>query len=53
VRVGDSVAAFLYADRLGEPLLYDDFGLMTRAAAALAASLTRFRLNSNSSASVH
>jgi hypothetical protein len=53
VRVGDSVVAFLYADRLGEPLLYEDFGLMTRAAAALAASLSRFRLNSNSSASVH
>ena len=53
VRVGDSVAAFLYTDRLGEPLLYEDFGVMTRAAAALAASLSRFRLNSNSSASVH
>ena len=53
VRVGDSVSAFLYVDRLGEPLLYEDFGVMTRAAAALAASLSRFRLNSNSSASVH
>ena len=53
VRVGDSVTAFLYADRLGEPLLYEDFGVMTRAAAALATSLSRFRLNSNSSASVH
>ena len=53
VRVGDSVAAFLYTDRLGEPLLYEDFGVMTRAAAALAASLSRFRLNSNSSAPVH
>jgi type II secretion system (T2SS) protein E len=53
VRVGDSVTAFLYADRLGEPMLYEDFGLLTRAASFLAASLSRFLLNSNSSSTIH
>jgi hypothetical protein len=52
VRVGDAIAAFLYADRLGQPMLYDDFGLLTRVAGALASSLSRLLLNSNSSASI-
>lgn len=52
VRVRDAVAAFLYADRgSGEPMLYEDFGVLTRAAAILGASLSRFLLNSSSSAS--
>lgn len=50
VRVGDSIAAFLYADRLGQPMLYEDFGVLTRAAGALSTSLSLLLLNSNSAA---
>lgn len=42
VRVLDSVAAFLYADRLGEPMQYEDFALIARAAANAAGVLSRF-----------
>lgn len=38
----DGVAAFLYADRLGMPMRYEDFGLMARAAASTANVLSRF-----------
>jgi len=53
VRIRDAVAAFLYADRVGEPMIYEDFGVLTRAAALLGAALTRFLPDSNHSTSAH
>ena len=44
IRVGDDVAAFLYADRFGEPMQYEDFGKIARAAASAAGVLARFLL---------
>ena len=52
IRILDSVAAFLYADRLGEPMHYEDFAVIARASAATANALTRFLLRRNSPASV-
>ena len=46
IRVLDGIAAFLYADRLGSPMQYEDFALIARAAAATAAGvLSRFLLD--------
>jgi hypothetical protein len=42
IRVFDDVAAFLYADRMGEPMHYEDFALIARAAASAASILSRF-----------
>jgi hypothetical protein len=47
IRVGDDVAAFLYADRLGEPMPHEDFAKIARAAASAAAVLARFLLRAN------
>ncbi len=47
IRVLDGVAAFLYADRDGRPMLYTDFALIARAAASTANVLARFLLRSN------
>ncbi len=47
IRVLDGVAAFLYTDRLGEPMEYTDFALIARAAAATANVLSRFLLQQN------
>jgi hypothetical protein len=42
IRVFDDVAAFLYADRAGQPMQYTDFALIARAAASTANILSRF-----------
>ncbi len=42
IRVFDGVAAFLYADRAGQPMQYTDFALIARAAASTANVLARF-----------
>jgi len=47
IRVGDDVAAFLYADRLGEPMPLEDFPKIARAAASAAGVLVRFLLRVN------
>jgi hypothetical protein len=47
IRVGDDVAAFLYADRLGGPMPYEDFAKVARAAASAAGVLARFLLRAN------
>jgi hypothetical protein len=47
IRVGDDVAAFLYADRFGEPMQYEDFAKVARAAASAAGVLARFLLRHN------
>ncbi len=47
VRVSDGVAAFLYADRLGQPMRYQDFSMIARAAAAAANLLAQFMLRQN------
>jgi type II secretion system (T2SS) protein E len=44
IRVGEDVAAFLYADRFGEPMQYEDFAKIARAAASAAGVLARFLL---------
>jgi hypothetical protein len=47
IRILDGVAAFLYADRLGEPMQYEDFGVIARTAASTANILARFLLRPN------
>jgi hypothetical protein len=44
IRLLDGVAAFLYADRLGGPMQYEDFAVVARAAASAANVLSRFLL---------
>lgn len=44
IRILDGIAAFLYADRLGEPMDYEDFAVIARACAATANALARFLL---------
>ncbi len=44
VRVLDGIAAFLYADRVGEPMQYEDFALVARAAGSAASVLSQFLL---------
>ena len=44
IRVLDSVAAFLYADRAGAPMHYEDFAMVARATASAASVLSRFVL---------
>ncbi len=44
IRVLDSVAAFLYADRAGAPMRYEDFAMVARATASAASVLSRFVL---------
>ena len=51
IRILDGVAAFLYADRLGEPMQYEDFAIVARAAATAANVLSRFLLRSDRSSS--
>jgi hypothetical protein len=46
IRLLDGVAAFLYADRLGGPMQYEDFAVVARAAASAANVLSRFLLRS-------
>lgn len=45
IRVMDGTAAFLYADRLGSPMKYEDFALIARASATAAGMLSRFLLD--------
>ncbi len=52
VRVLDGIAAFLYADRLGQPMRYEDFAIIARAAASAVNILSRFLLRRNSGAPV-
>jgi hypothetical protein len=52
IRILDGIAAFLYADRLGEPMHYEDFAVIARASAATANALTRFLLRRNTTAPV-
>jgi hypothetical protein len=52
IRILDGIAAFLYADRLGEPLHYEDFAVIARASAATANALARFLLRRNNPAPV-
>jgi hypothetical protein len=52
VRILDGIAAFLYADRLGAPMHYEDFAIVARASAATANALSRFLLRRNSTAPV-
>ncbi|MGH9399983.1 MAG: hypothetical protein ACRD00_06420 [Thermoanaerobaculia bacterium] len=52
IRILDGIAAFLYADRLGEPMRYKDFAVIARASAATANALTRFLLRRNTKAPV-
>lgn len=47
IRVGDDIAAFLYADRLGQPMQYEDFARIARTAASAAGVLARFLLRHN------
>ena len=47
IRVGDDIAAFLYADRLGQPMQYEDFARVARTAASAAGVLARFLLRHN------
>lgn len=47
IRILDGVAAFLYADRLGAPMQYEDFAIVARAAATAANVLSRFLLRSD------
>jgi hypothetical protein len=47
VRVLDGVAAFLYADRLGEPMRPEDFEAIWRAAGSASNVLSRFLLQYN------
>jgi hypothetical protein len=49
IRLLDGVAAFLYADRLGGPMQYEDFAIVARAAASAANVLSRFLLRSERS----
>jgi len=49
IRLLDGVAAFLYADRLGGPMQYEDFAIVARAAASAANVLSRFLLRSEKS----
>jgi len=44
IRVLDSVAGLLFADRMGEPMPLDDFALVARGAASAASLLSRFLL---------
>ncbi|MEP6801937.1 MAG: hypothetical protein ABJC07_08375 [Acidobacteriota bacterium] len=44
IRVLDAVAAFLYADRAGAPMHYEDFAMVARATASAASVLSRFVL---------
>ncbi|MGH9399431.1 MAG: hypothetical protein ACRD00_03620, partial [Thermoanaerobaculia bacterium] len=52
ISILDGIAAFLYADRLGEPMRYEDFALIARASAATANALARFLLRRNTTAPV-
>jgi hypothetical protein len=52
IRILDGIAAFLYADRLGEPLHYQDFAVIARASAATANALARFLLRRSNPAPV-
>jgi hypothetical protein len=52
IRILDGIAAFLYADRLGEALHYEDFAVVARASAATANALARFLLRRNNPAPV-
>lgn len=47
IRILDGVAAFLYADRLGAPMQYEDFAIVARASASAANVLSRFLLRSD------
>ncbi len=51
IRILDGVAAFLYADRLGAPMQYEDFAIVARASASAANVLSRFLLRSDRSSS--
>jgi len=51
IRLLDGVAAFLYADRLGLPMQYEDFAIIARAAATAANVLSRFLLRADRSSS--
>jgi hypothetical protein len=50
IRILGATAAFLYADRLGEPMHNEDFAVIARAAAATANALARFLLRRNNPA---
>jgi hypothetical protein len=52
VRVLDGVAAFLYADRLGEPMRSEDFPAIAHAAASASNVLSRFLLHYGGTAPV-
>ncbi|MGH9318179.1 MAG: hypothetical protein ACRD1P_13860 [Thermoanaerobaculia bacterium] len=52
VRVLDGVAAFLYADRLGEPMRSEDFPAVARAAASASNVLARFLFQRSGTAPV-
>lgn len=52
VRVLDGIAAFLYADRLGQPMQYEDFALVARAAGSAAGVLSQFLLRRRRSDSI-
>jgi hypothetical protein len=52
IRILDGIAAFLYADRLGSPMHYEDFAIVARASAATANALSRFLLRRNTTAPV-
>jgi len=51
IRILDGVAAFLYADRMGLPMQYEDFAVVARAAASAANVLSRFLLRADGSRS--
>ena len=52
IRILDGIAAFLYADRLGGAMHYEDFAIVARASAATANALSRFLLRRNSATPV-
>lgn len=52
IRVLEGIAAFLYVDRLGAPMHYEDFAIVARAAAATANAFARFLLRRNTTAPV-
>lgn len=51
IRMLDGVAAFLYADRLGRPMQYEDFAVIARTAASAANVMSRFLLRNERASS--
>ena len=53
IRILNGVAAFLYVDRVGQPMLYEDFATVARAAAWASSTFTQFLLRRDKTAPVN